>query len=208
MDASYICYPWHAAQETLYLASWIVFHPRCLFSCFRFNPFTLNLSHLTWTWCMRPHKLTLAMFAQDSLQLKLKVKAKPQSHQQWLECLRLKTLLCWYTLYKKGRVLHKHLPNYLPRPGASKSQIRASILKDQEITVARFGQAKRVILWPYDFQYNFLFSFGGKYKYHLGKCFFLYKFAIYLPKWASGDKNLCSTLQIGMCVHLCTGQEA
>ena len=29
-------------------------------------------------------------------------------------------------------------------PGASKSQIRASILNDQEITVARIGQAKSV----------------------------------------------------------------
>ena len=41
-----------------------------------------------------------------------------------------------------GRVLYKHLPDY---SGASKSQIQASILKDQEITVARIGQAKSVL---------------------------------------------------------------
>ena len=37
----------------------------------------------------------------------------------------------------------------IARPGASKSQIRASILKDQEITVARIGEAKSV-LWSVD----------------------------------------------------------
>ena len=44
--------------------------------------------------------------------------------------------------------------------GASKSQIRASILK--EITVAQIGQAKSV-LCTYEFQYQKLtFSFWGK----------------------------------------------
>ena len=38
-------------------------------------------------------------------------------------------------------------------PGASKSQIWASILKDQEIIVSRIGQAKSV-LWTYNFQYK------------------------------------------------------
>ena len=38
-------------------------------------------------------------------------------------------------------------------PGASRNQIRASILKDQEIIVARIGHAKSV-LWTYDFQYK------------------------------------------------------
>ena len=46
-------------------------------------------------------------------------------------------------------------------PGASKSQIRASTLKDQEITVARIGQAKSV-LWTYNFQdEKNTFSFWG-----------------------------------------------
>ena len=46
------------------------------------------------------------------------------------------------------RVLHKHLPDCL---GQVKSQIRASILKDKKISIARIGQAKSV-LWTYNFQ--------------------------------------------------------
>ena len=63
--------------------------------------------------------------------------------------------------YFYSKVLHKHLPDC---PGASKSQIRASILKHQEMTVARIGQAKS-LLWRYmyDFQNkNNSFSFWGK----------------------------------------------
>ena len=45
----------------------------------------------------------------------------------------------------------------------SKTQIRASILKDQEITVVQIGQAKSVF-WTYDFQclQEITFSFWGK----------------------------------------------
>ena len=61
-----------------------------------------------------------------------------QFFQQWMEQFYNEQETAYI------RVLHfKHLP------GASKSQIRARILKDQEITNARIGQAKR----PYcDFQ--------------------------------------------------------
>ena len=57
-------------------------------------------------------------------------------------------------------------------PGASKSQIRASILKEQ-ITVARIGQA-RSVLWTDDFQYNKLFFLGGggQVKMSFGQVFF------------------------------------
>ena len=75
-------------------------------------------------------------------------------------------------------------------PGASKSQIWASILKDKEITVARIRQAKSA-LWTYDFQYK---PFGGQVKMSFGQALFII-FVLYLPKWASGDKNLCHTLQ-------------
>ena len=59
-----------------------------------------------------------------------------------------------------SRVLHKHLSDC---PGASKSQIWASILKDQEKTVAQIRQAKNE-LWAYNFQFTkiTLFLFGGQ----------------------------------------------
>ena len=61
------------------------------------------------------------------------------------------THICDFTFFILLRVLHiKHLPDC---PGASKNQIWASILKDQEITVARIGQVKSV-WWTYDFQYE------------------------------------------------------
>ena len=53
-------------------------------------------------------------------------------------------------LMLKVRVLHKHLPDCA---GASKSQNRASILKDQEITVAKILPAKS-ILRTHSFQYK------------------------------------------------------
>ena len=87
-----------------------------------------------------------------------------------------------------------------------KSQIRASILKDQEITVAQIGQAESV-LWTYRLGMTFNTKNNnnnnkkkkkkniscGQVKMSLGQVFFI-KIVLYLPEWASGDKNLCSTL--------------
>ena len=57
----------------------------------------------------------------------------------------------------QGVTFLKHLPD-LPR--ASESQTWASILKDQEITVARIGQAKSVLWTMYNFHTeNDSFSF-------------------------------------------------
>ena len=82
-------------------------------------------------------------------------------------------------------------------PGASRSQIQASILKHQEITVAQLGQAESV-LWTYDFQYKFLFLFlWGQVKMSFGQVLFI-KFVLYVPEWASGDKHLYSTLHGAM----------
>ena len=52
-----------------------------------------------------------------------------------------------------GTVLHKYMPDYPGQvkvrllPGASTSQIQASILKVQKITIVKS------VLWTYDFQY-------------------------------------------------------
>ena len=97
------------------------------------------------------------------------------------------------------RVLHKHLPNC---PGQVKVRLGASILKDQEITVqvAWIGQAKSVIedKWL-SLQKNNYFLLGasknfGDSEKEASKNVFI-KFVLYLPEWASSDKNECSTLQ-------------
>ena len=84
----------------------------------------------------------------------------------------------------------KHLPDC---PVQVKVSFRASILKDQKITVARIWQAKSV-LWTYNFQYKnkILFFFWGKVNAIRASIFI--KFVLYLPEWANSDKNLCSTL--------------
>ena len=73
--------------------------------------------------------------------------------------------------------------------------IRASILKfDQEITVARIRQAI-IVLWKcirLSIQKLTLFLLGAS-KISFGQVFFfIIKFVLYLPKWESGDKNLCT----------------
>ena len=83
-------------------------------------------------------------------------------------------------------------------PGASNlSQIRASILKGQEIIVAQIRQAKRV-LWTSTLskQKNISFLFGGQVKMSFGQVGFVFSIKLlYLPEWTSGDKNLCITLR-------------
>ena len=56
--------------------------------------------------------------------------------------------------------MYKHLIARLP--GTSTSQIWASILKDQEITVARIGQARSVLWTLLAIQKITHFHFGGK----------------------------------------------
>ena len=103
-----------------------------------------------------------------------------------------------WSCYVLRHASHKHLPDC---HGASKSQIRSSILKDQEITVARIRQAKSV-LWTcmtFNTKHN-SFSFGGK-------CF-----SFCLPEWARGDQNLRSPLLPSCWKHtsarLCMSQNA
>ena len=72
-------------------------------------------------------------------------------------------------------------------PGASKSQIRASIWKGLEITVAHIGHAKSVHVLDY-MTFNTKNNFWGQVKMSFGQVFFI-KFVCYLPQWASGDKT-------------------
>ena len=81
-------------------------------------------------------------------------------------------------------------------PRASKSQIRASILKDQEITLAQIRQAKSVIVdiqSPFSTKNNFFF--WGQVKISFGQVFWL---NLYLTR-LDGQvviKTCCSCMQI------------
>ena len=69
-------------------------------------------------------------------------------------------------------------------PGASKSQIQASILKDQEITVAQIGQAKSVTIVNIQLSIQQIILFClGQVQMSFGQAFF-----IKIVQWASGDK--------------------
>ena len=77
---------------------------------------------------------------------------------------------------------------------ASKRQILASILDDQEITLARIGKLE-VYCGHTTFNTKKK-NFGGQVGMSFGQVFLFIKFVLYLPKWASGDKNLYSTCSV------------